>query len=199
MTGPSGAASCGRPLPDGAWLVLVDVQRVFADDASPWCTPGLRPLLPRLRDLAGAFPGRTASTRFVAPARPQGAWVDYYAQWPFALQPPQAPLYDLLPGVVPDGTPVVTRTTFGKWDEREDGLRPLTGGRALVLAGVSTDCCVLSTALAAADAGVAVHVVADACAAPVAADHERALAALDLYAPLVTLTTASAVLAAASG
>ena len=40
----------------------------------------------------------------------------------------------------------------------------MTAGERLVLVGVSTDCCVLSTALAAADEGVSVRVVADACA-----------------------------------
>lgn len=63
-----------------------------------------------------------------------------------------------------------------------------------MLAGVSTDCCVLSTALAAADAGVRVRVVADACAGATDADHERALLAMALYAPLITLTTVDAVL-----
>jgi nicotinamidase-related amidase len=48
---------------------------------------------------------------------------------------------------------------------------------------------VLSTALAAADAGVYVHVVADACAGVSPADHARALEAMSLYAPLITLTS----------
>ena len=54
-----------------------------------------------------------------------------------------------------------------------------------MLAGVSTDCCVLSTALAAADAGCTVEVVADACAGSSDEAHERALAAMALYAPQI--------------
>jgi nicotinamidase-related amidase len=65
----------------------------------------------------------------------------------------------------------------------------------MVLTGVSTDCCVISTALAAADAGVAVKVVTDGCAGLSPADHQRALDAMALYAPLIELTTADAVLA----
>ena len=65
----------------------------------------------------------------------------------------------------------------------------------IVLAGVSTDCCVLSTALAAADAGVPVRVAADACAGASDVDHQRALDALALYAPLVTITSVAEVLA----
>ena len=36
-------------------------------------------------------------TRFVAPAEPTGAWRTYYEQWAFALQPPDAPLWDVVP------------------------------------------------------------------------------------------------------
>ena len=178
------------------WLVVVDVQHVFADPDSPWGSPMMAGALPQLQRLVAAFEGRTVATRFVAPQTPHGAWVPYYAEFDWALQPPDAPLYALLDGVVPPSVPVVTRTTFGKWDDAPDGLAAVTGGAGtLVVAGVSTDCCVLSTVLAAADAGVAVQVVTDACAGATPADHDRALAAMDLYAPLVALTTTDAVLA----
>jgi nicotinamidase-related amidase len=63
-----------------------------------------------------------------------------------------------------------------------------------VLTGVSTDCCVLSTALAAADAGCFVQVVADACAGVTDTDHDRALAAMALYEPLIRVTTVAEIL-----
>ena len=65
----------------------------------------------------------------------------------------------------------------------------------MVLTGVATDCCVLSTALAAADAGVRVSVVADACAGSTDANHQRALDAMALYGPLIEITDAAGVLA----
>ena len=72
--------------------------------------------------------------------------------------PENAPIYDLVETLPHGGHPVVSRTTFGKWDDLPGSLREVTGGaRRLVLTGVSTDCCVLSTALAAADAGVQVQ------------------------------------------
>jgi nicotinamidase-related amidase len=74
-------------------------------------------------------------------------------------------------------------------------MRGILGEDAtMILVGVSTDCCVISTALAAADAGVRVRVVEDACAGVSDADHDRALAAMALYAPLIEITTAEAVL-----
>jgi nicotinamidase-related amidase len=69
----------------------------------------------------------------------------------------------------------------------------------LVLAGVSTDCCVLSTALAAADAGVQVTVVADACAGVDDVAHLRALEAMKLYAPLIDVLDADRPLAGDAG
>ena len=73
--------------------------------------------------------------------------------------------------------------------------RASSGDGPLTVAGVATDCCVISTALPAADAGVQVRVVSDACAGSTDDDHERALRVMSLYAPLVTLTTTAEVLA----
>lgn len=180
-------------VPDDAWLVVIDMQQVFTGE-SPWAAPrydhagvGIERLLPR-------FTGRTVFTRFVAPQRPQGAWVPYYREWPFALEPDADPLYALTePFASAAGArndPVVTEPTFGKWGT---GLQAVVGGHPhLVLTGVSTDCCVLSTALAAADAGATVTVVADACAGASDADHERALDAMRLYAPLITVVDSAA-------
>lgn len=172
----------------GASLVVIDMQRVFADPASAWATPGYAAAEAGVARLLPAFTGRTVHTRFVAPDRPTGAWVPYYRDWPDQLRPADDPIWDLTGD--PGDDPVVTATTFGKWG---DELAALTGQR-LVLAGVSTDCCVLSTALAAADAGRFVTVVGDACAGLSDADHERALAAMALYAPLITIATVDGVL-----
>jgi nicotinamidase-related amidase len=172
--------------------VVVDMQVVFADPASPWAAPRFAEALPGVTALLDAFGERSVLTRFVAPQQPQGAWVAYYQQWPFALQPVTAPLWDLVPGLSA-GHDVLDSPAFGKWDSR---LAARVGDAgAIVLAGVSTDCCVLSTALAAADAGVAVRVCADACAGASDADHRRALDAMALYQPLVTVTSVAQVLA----
>jgi nicotinamidase-related amidase len=92
--------------------------------------------------------------------------------------------------------PTLDAATFSKWGPE---LAARTGGGRLVLAGVSTDCCVLSTALAAADAGAEVQVVADACAGVDDASHARALDIMRLYSPLVEVTSLAEVLAGAGG
>ncbi|MEO8908110.1 MAG: cysteine hydrolase [Microbacteriaceae bacterium] len=175
------------------WLVAIDMQTIFADQASDWATPdygtasaGIRRLLPRFGD-------RVIYTRFIAPEHPAGAWVPYYQDWPFALVPHDDPLYDVTSEFDTTGRAVVSRTTFGKWgDELAAAMR---GSTEMVLAGVSTDCCVLSTALGAADAGIRVRVVSDACAGVSPDDHARALDAMAMYAPLIEITTVDQVLA----
>ncbi|GAA2722465.1 cysteine hydrolase family protein [Cellulomonas aerilata] len=184
--GPPGAGAPGT----AGWLVVVDLQHVFGDSASPWAAPRFDEVLPRVRELAAAYGPRVVWTRFVAPRVPVGAWVEYYAQFPFALQPPDAPLYGLVED--PGAHPVVTATTFGKWGP---DLAAVVGDGPLTVVGVATDCCVISTVLAAADAGVPVRVVTDACAGSGDEDQERALRVMGLYAPLVELTTSAQVLA----
>ncbi|WP_380173587.1 cysteine hydrolase family protein [Kineococcus sp. DHX-1] len=164
------------------WLVLVDLQRIFGAPDSPWAAPRFDAAAAACARLAERFAPRVVLTRFVAPERPTGAWGPYYEQFPFALVPADDPLYDLVDPFAVSGFEVVTRTTFGKWGPE---LAAVTGGAPLVVGGVSTDCCVLSTVLPAADDGVGVTVVADACAGASDDDHARALDAMRLYAPLL--------------
>ena len=171
-------------------LVVIDAQQVFADPGSPWAAPRFAEVRPRIEHLVQAFADRVVFTRFVAPDEPAGAWRAYYEEFPFALQPPDSPLYDLV--LDPAGAPVVEATTFGKW---LPPLIDLVGDGPLTVVGVATDCCVISTVLAAADAGVSVRVVSDACAGSTDDNHRQALHVMSLYGPLVELATADEVLA----
>ncbi|HEV7792056.1 MAG TPA: isochorismatase family protein [Pseudonocardia sp.] len=119
MNGSTSRRPGGRAEP--AWLVVVDMQVIFARPGSPWRTPG--------------FADAAAGISRLLPA-------------------------------------------FGE----------------LVLTGVSTDCCVLSTALGAADAGVHARVVSDACAGLSATDHRRALDTMALYQPFLEVVTVADVL-----
>jgi len=164
-------------------LVVIDLQQVFAAPASGWFTPRLAEVLDPVDRLLAAYRSEVTFTRFVAPAEPAGAWREYYQQWPFALQPADSALYALVDRFA--GRPTLEATTFGKWGPE---LAARTGAE-LVVAGVTTDCCVISTVLAAADAGVKVRVATDACAGSTDENHQQALAIMALYAPLVELTT----------
>lgn len=172
---------------DEAYLVAIDMQDVFSRPDSGWFAPRYAQAANGIRELLPLFDDRTVFTRFVAPREPTGAWVEYYQQWPFALVPDDAPLYALTPEFSHHEAAAVTMTTFGKWGPALASA--MRGSHEMVLTGVSTDCCVLSTALAAADSGVHVRVVADACAGISDQDHGRALDAMALFGPLIEITT----------
>lgn len=176
-----------------AWLVVVDPQRIFADASSEWGSPMFPTIVEPVRRLASAAGERTIVTRWVPAAEPRGSWKSYLEAWPFADVPHDDPLLDLVPEMADLGREVVSVPTFGKWGP---ALEAITGPTPhLVLTGVSTDCCVISTALAAADAGATVTVVADACAGSSEDNQRSALAVMSLYPPQITLATTADVLA----
>jgi nicotinamidase-related amidase len=187
----------GRAGSPPSWLAVIDMQRVFGDPGSDWFAPRFAEVVGPVRRLADAFRPRVTFTRFIAPEVPQGAWRQYYQQWPFALQPPGARIYELVDELAAGAGPTLDATTFSKWGA-ELSRRTADGGQ-LILAGVSTDCCVLSTALAAADAGVPVRVVADACAGVTDESHRQALDILRLYAPLVEVVQVADIIGAEAG
>ncbi len=186
MTGPARGS-----LAD-AWLVVVDMQNVFGSPDGAWFTPRFDQAARQISRLVGAFPGRTVFTRFVAPAQPTGAWAAYYEQFPFAVQPSSHPTYQITDELAPLVDKTVEAHTFGKWTP---DLRDLVGEEpALVVCGVATDCCVLSTVLPATDGGARVTVVTDACAGSNDENHQKAIDVMALYQPLTQFATTDEVL-----
>lgn len=178
----------------GPWLVVIDAQRIFAEPPSEWASPQWASAWPKIQRLAAGFEGRTVLTRWVPPASGAraGSWAAYMQAWPFADRPANDPIFDLIPGAAALDTPVVDAPTFGKWTPQ---LRAIVGETPeLVLCGVSTDCCVISTALPAADAGATVTVAADACAGSSDENQAAALSVLGLYPPQIAVKTTAEIL-----
>lgn len=174
-------------------LALIDLQRIFAEAESGWATPDFQRVVKPTQELIALYSPNVVFTRFIAPEEPAGSWIPYYEQWPFALQPSDSYAYQLVDEF--NGAPTLDKTTFGKWGpELAEAVGP---GGHLVLSGVTTDCCVITTALAAADAGVFVQVVADACAGVDEASHQKALDIMRLYAPMLEVVTVGQLSAAA--
>lgn len=167
--------------------MIIDLQRVFAEAGSPWRIPGFAALTEPIERLRAAFGAQVVFTRFVVPQHPEGSWREYYQTWDFALHP-DAPLFDLAPPWSEWQGPVIDKTTFSAFGPE---LMKYAGhGNTLVLCGVSTECCVLSTAIAAVDAGTPVRIVSDACASVDAATHESALRVAEMgFAPMISLST----------
>lgn len=180
-----------------SWLMIIDMQRIFSEPNSEWATPDYTLASAGIQRLLGAFESRVCFARFLPPDQPAGAWIAYYERWPFALDPANAPLYELTKEFASVPATMIDRTTFGKWDAATD--EALGHPKDIVLAGVTTDCCVLSTALAAGDAGVYVTVAADGCAGITEADHQRALDAMALYSPMINIAEVGSILASVPG
>ena len=175
------------PAPDQAWLLVIDHQFVFAHHDSQWCAPEFESTIGPVRTLAQHFAGRVVLTRWLPARDRSGSWQEYFETFDFADQADDHPLFALVDSATAIDEAGVTvghtldQRTFGKYGP---DLLAITGPNPhLVLAGVSTDCCVLSTALAAVDDGATVTVVADACAGSSAVNHRKALDVMALYAP----------------
>ena len=194
MTDAAGAPTGSVTAP---WLVVIDPQAIFASADSAWGSPFFAEALPRIHALAEAFGDRVLVTRWMPTADRSTSWGAYFAAWPFADQPPSDALFDLVPEARGLSIhPTLDLPTFGKWGPE---LEAIVGrGTHVVLAGVSTDCCVISTALAAADAGAFVTIAADACAGSTVENHAAAIHVMDLYPPQITVSDTSAVLASAT-
>lgn len=175
------------------WLVVIDPQEIFASSDSAWGSPFFAEAMPRIRSLAAAFGDRVIVTRWMPTADRSTSWGDYFAAWPFADRPASDPLFSLVPDAVGlSPAPTLDLPTFGKWGPE---IEEIVGrGARVVLAGVSTDCCVLSTALAAADAGAHVTIARDACAGSTAENHAAALHVMGLYPPQITIADTAGVL-----
>lgn len=168
------------------WLVVIDGQRIFADPDSDWGSAMWPDAMSEISRLLPYYEGRTILTRWVPPAPGDrvGSWDDYMKAWPFADRPAADPYFDLVPELAGVDAVVVGAPTFGKWD----AIREVVGEAPhLVVTGVSTDCCVISTVLPAADAGATITVVAAGCAGSSEENHAAALQVMGLYPPQVTV------------
>jgi nicotinamidase-related amidase len=167
-----------------SWLMVIDLQPAFSHPDSPWFTPSLAEAAQRIGRLVPLFEERVLFTRFVPLPERFGSWQAYYDKWSFAHAAEAAWLWALDDPW--KGRRSISSHTFSKWRppiEAELGAHP-----HVVLCGVSTDCCVLATALGAVDAGAHVQVVTDACAAKSPEVHESALRLMAMRAPQLALT-----------
>lgn len=155
------------PLGPNTVHVCVDMQRMFSDD-TPWSTPWMRQVLPRVVALCETRSERTLFTRFIPPDRADdalGTWRRYYRRWPEMTQDVIDPdLIRLLPELelfTPPAT-VFDKSRYSPWiDGRLDSIFREQGVDTLIISGGETEVCVLSTILGAVDLGYRVVVAAD--------------------------------------
>lgn len=181
-------------LKDNALLTVIDMQMAFAEEGSEWQVPRYGEAASKVAELVAAFDEQVVWTRFVRDAAEEGSWSAYYDRWSTFRVGETSRQWDLTFEPAEEHA-VISLPTFSKWGPELAEVAP--PGTPLVLCGVATDCCVLSTALGAIDAGRTVIVVTDACGAVSDQAQEQTLNVLGLLSPMVVLTTTATVLAAA--
>jgi nicotinamidase-related amidase len=183
------------------YLLVIDMQNIFADPESDWKTAEIEQIYDPIQRLAKHFAPQVVFTRFISAQKPTGAWCEYYSDWPKALVPPSDPTWEIVPelkevsltvnGLNGDAT-TIDKTTFGKDGPELQTL--LAPDDEVYLCGVSSDCCVLSTALALIDRGIKTYVVEDACRGLDEASHNAAMLVMSDYAPICQIVKTSEVL-----
>lgn len=169
-------------------LVVIDMQEVFANSQSPWGSPSAYAVAGDIRRLheSSVFT-TTIWTRFISASRPSGAWIDYFEKWPFALANADDHIWDVIPTLADIATPTLDLPTMGKWGAPMQSLLPKDCDE-LVVCGVATDCCVISTVLPAIDDGMHVVVLEDLCVGSSPENQLHAIENMRLYEPLTEVT-----------
>lgn len=190
------------PLSASALHVAIDMQVLF-DSHPEWGCADLRRILPAVRRLAEAGPGRTICTRFV-PARNAAtaapSWQRYYRRWQSAtLEQAGEAAVELVPELA--ALPLagsIDKTGYSAYSS--PAFRPLLqrlGADTLILSGVETDVCVWATVLSAIDDNRRVVIARDAVASGDPQSHEATLRlAAGRFDLQVELATVDEILAA---
>ncbi len=170
------------PLLSGTAHLCIDMQALFAEE-TPWHTPWMKRVLPRVVEIAAAHPQKNIFTRFIPPAEPNelpGAWRNFYERWreitTSRLDPRLLELVAPLCSIATHGT-VVDKRFFSPF--HATGLADILKKRgidSLVITGAETDMCVLAAVLDAVDFGFRVVLPTDALCSSSDAMHDALLA-----------------------
>lgn len=177
-----------------AALVVIDMQRIFQEPQSQWFVSNYQDVEQNVRKLRDSFE-QVIWTRFVRDPQEHGVWADYYNRWNECREEPKSDRWNI---TVPlqGNEQVLSLPTFSKWGA--ELARMTEGYQHLVVAGVATDCCVLSTVLGAVDAGKHVTVVSDACGGATPRAHDQALELMELLSPMLAVRTSASIMGPAS-
>lgn len=155
-----------RPPPAlaGASLLLLDLQRLFVDPASPAFLAGWPAVEPRCSALLEAFRGAGWPVIFTRHLNPAGDGAGVIAHFGGRALRAEDPLAELHPDWRPrDGELLLHKARYSAW--WQTGLeRAIPADGVVVVAGVTTHRCVLAAAIGAASRDRLPVVVADACA-----------------------------------
>ncbi len=163
-------------------LLLVDFQNVYLP-GNDWACPSMPEALNntiRILDAEGA--PSCVMTRFIAPAQPVGRWQQYNDA--FREINENAQLAELAAALTPyaEKATVIDKSTYSSMDAPEV-LAALEGRKAVVLTGVTAECCVLATMMDAMDLGYEVVYLYDCIAGQNAELEAQVRGIAEIFAP----------------
>ena len=161
------SAGAGAEQAGGDLLLVIDMQNAYTAEG-PWTCPNMARATEQIIALieSGRF-SEVVFTRFDAPQDPVGTWKDYNVinrevnedEWMNEMVPELAPYLTQYS--------VFSKSTYSSMtvpEIREAAEQCTARGGSVVLTGVVSECCVLSTAFEAIDLGCPVVYITDACA-----------------------------------
>jgi nicotinamidase-related amidase len=178
---------------------VIDLQSLFSSHPD-WGVPTAGAIVDGVAALARHNPSRTLWTRYI-PAKDsqtaKGCWRSYFEKWPRATLNAGVDV-NLLPQVkeLAQSNAVFDKSGYSAFENPRflERLRAL-GADTLILSGLETDVCVLSTALGAIDQGFFVVLATDALTSFDLAAHRMVLDALmPRFAPQIRLATVAQIL-----
>lgn len=153
--------------PEGDLLLVIDMQNAYTEEG-PWTCPNIGRAAERITALieSGRFE-QIIFTRFDAPKEPVGTWADYNEINREVNE--DAYMNEMIPSMqaYAEKYPLYSKSTYSSMtvpEIRKAAEDCTARGNSVVLTGVVSECCVLSTAFEAIDMGCPVIYVSDACA-----------------------------------
>ncbi len=169
------------PLPANTLHVVIDVQRIFAEETA-WYTPVIDEIVPNIISLCEAFPNKTLFAKFMLPQSAEstsGRWKHYYKRWSMmTLDAMPAGMQDVIDPLRPfvNGGNEFEKFTYSAFGSawfaaylKEQAID------TIVFSGVETDVCVYASVLDAVDAGYRVVIAADAVGSSDTAAHDATM------------------------
>ncbi len=167
-------------------LLIVDFQNVYLPGYDWACASMPRAMENTRRLLDAANAPDFVMTKYVAPAAPFGRWAQYNEAY---REINENAFLSEFPGEMapyaPKAAAVIEKSTYSSMDP--DAVRAvLAGKKAVVLAGVTAECCVLATMMDAIDLGYEVVYLYDCIAGQTEALEEQVRGIAEVFAPVHT-------------
>lgn len=177
------------------FFLFIDFQKIFRDNQE-WKVPDIEQCFNRAKEaheLISMHQTRTlltVKTKYLPPSAiintncpNDHAWKKYFDLFPSVPRHKNHELYNELHDFESDT--VWISNGFNKWRDCPSYKPPFN----VFITGVSTECCVLSTALSAVDSGANVYIISDACTAGTSEDHILGLSIMSKFKPNIQIIT----------